>query len=282
MISIRIPEEMRETYDRLRGAIEPYRRLAVAFSGGVDSTLLLHVAQKVLGRENAMGIMATGQMLTPREYNKAQDIAEKFDFNLHVFEFSEYEVEGFTDNTVDRCYLCKSNLFTQLIRIAKSQGFDTQADGSTLEDETDDYRPGMIALRELGVVSPLKDIGLRKREIRTISHALGLPNWNKPSGACLATRFPYGTQIRPVRVKQVAEAEAFLYDLGFNAIRVRWYDGLARIEVGPDEIDRLCSPEVRNKVHKALVGFGFCHVAADLKGYRTGSLNEGLDLPQNG
>ena len=270
--------ELKACYDGLLERLREHERLAVAYSGGVDSTLLLFAATEALGSENALGIIAASETLTSEEFGAARELADEAGLRLRVVEYSEIGIDGYSENPVDRCYYCKQELFGRLSEIARAEGIETLADGSSYEDLTDDYRPGMRAARELGVVSPLKDLKLRKDQIRALARALGLPNWDKPSAACLASRFPYGTRITRERLDQVADAERQLRERGFSQLRVRWHDGVARIEVPPADIERFADAGLRDEVVATFKAAGFRYVALDLQGYRTGSLNEGLGL----
>ena len=276
-----LPKDLREKYDALLDRLRTYGRLAVAFSGGVDSSLLLRAVCEAVGRDNALGIIASSETLTRAEFDAACALARAQGFPLRVVEYSELGIANYSRNPVDRCYFCKKELFARLREAAREQGIETLADGSSHEDLTDDYRPGMRAARELGVVSPLMDLGFRKDEIRALARAFGLPNWNKPSAACLSSRFPYGTPITREGLEQVARAEAFLLDRGFSQVRVRRHENIARIELAPAEIPRLADPALRAAIVEAFKEIGFRYVALDLQGYRTGSLNEGLDLTPN-
>ncbi|MBN1865868.1 ATP-dependent sacrificial sulfur transferase LarE [Candidatus Sumerlaeota bacterium] len=271
-------DEVHAKWDALLDNLRGYGRLAVAYSGGVDSALLLHAATEALGRENAVGVLASSETITPAEFEKARALARERQWPLEILEYSELDISGYSDNPVDRCYHCKKELFGRIRQAVREQGFEVLADGSSHEDLTDDYRPGMKALRELGVVSPLMELGFRKDDIRAISRAQGLPNWNKPSAACLASRFPYGTTITRQGLDQVARAEAFLRERGFTQVRVRWHESVARIELLPAEIPRLLDSAMREEVTRALKEIGFRYATLDLQGYRTGSLNEGLGL----
>jgi uncharacterized protein len=212
---------------------------------------------------------------------QARALGEEHGFRLQIVEYSELGIGGYSQNPVNRCYFCKKELFGRLGDVAREAGMETLADGSSFEDYTDDYRPGMKAARELGVVRPLMDLQFRKEEIRALAKAFGLPNWNKPSAACLASRFPYGTTITREGLDQVARAEAFLRERGFTQVRVRWHETIARIELTAPEIARMAEPGLRDAVVKAFKEIGFRYVTLDLQGYRTGSLNEGLNLAPN-
>jgi len=237
---------------------------------------LLYAAREALGAGNVLGIIASSETLTRNEFDAACALAQQQGFPLRVVEYSELGIEGYSRNPIDRCYFCKRELFGRLQELAREERIATLADGSSHEDLTDDYRPGMRAARELGIVSPLMDLGFRKDEIRALARAFGLPNWNKPSAACLSSRFPYGTAITREGLDQVAQAEALLRERGFGQVRVRWHETIARIELTPDEIPRFADPDLRKAVVDALKALGFRYVTLDLQGYRTGSLNEGL------
>ncbi len=269
--------EQAEKLCRLKEVIENYGSLLVAFSGGGDSTLLLRVAHEVLG-ERAMAVTARSETYPSREYAEAEKIAKDFGVRHLTIDTSELSIEGFSSNPPDRCYFCKAELFEKLLEVAREHGIPYVADGANLDD-ADDHRPGMQAAAELGIVSPLKEAGLRKSDIREISKALGLSTWNKPSFACLASRFPYGEEITPEKLSMVDAAETFLRSLGFRQVRVRHHESLARIEVSPEEIDKFFDRSLRERVCSELKEIGYVYVSLDLTGYRTGSLNEVLPRP---
>lgn len=276
-----ISPDLSQKYEDLLAYLRTFKRLAVAFSGGVDSTFLLKAAMQALGRENVLGIIARSETLTPDEFERAAALAREQDFPVVTVEYSEIGIAGYSQNSVDRCYFCKKELFGRLQEVAREHGIDTLADGSSFEDFSTDYRPGMRAAREIGIVSPLLDKKFAKQEIRDLARGFGLPNWNKPSAACLASRFPYGTPITREGIEQVAGAEALLKAYGFTQVRVRHHDKMARIEVLPDEMHLLMVDDVRTAVVEEFKKIGFRYVTLDLQGYRTGSLNEGLNLPAN-
>jgi pyridinium-3,5-biscarboxylic acid mononucleotide sulfurtransferase len=273
--------ELRAKYKDLLAYLRTFRRLAVAYSGGVDSTFLLKAAKEALRRENVLGIIARSETLTPDEFEKASTLARELNFPIVAVEYSEIGIAGYSQNPVDRCYFCKKELFGRLKEVAREHGIETLADGSSFEDFSTDYRPGMRAAREIGIVSPLLDKEFAKQEIRDLARSFGLPNWNKPSAACLASRFPYGTPITREGIEQVAGAEALLKVYGFTQVRVRYYDKMARIEILPAEMHMLMVDDVRAAVVEEFKRIGFRYVTLDLQGYRTGSLNEGLNLPGN-
>jgi len=261
-------------YDRLRDSLAGYGSLLVAYSGGLDSSLLLKVSHDVLG-DRVLAVTALSPTYPGQERAAAEELAKGLGVRLVTVETDELQIVGFADNPPERCYFCKSELFGQLQAIARDEGIAYVADGSNADD-VDDYRPGMQAACELGVVSPLKEAGLTKEDIRTLSKRLGLPTWDKPSSACLASRFPYGEAITREKLAMVEAAESFLGELGFRQVRVRHHGTIARIEVAPGAIERLASPAVRAQVVHRLTEIGYDYVTLDCRGYRTGSMNEVL------
>ncbi len=246
--------------------------LAVAFSGGVDSTFLLKVAADVLG-DKVIAVTARSSVYPERELREAEDFAGKLGVKYIVIVSDELEIGGFSENPVNRCYICKLELFKKIKEVANHYGITYVADGSNADD-TGDYRPGMKALRELDIVSPLLQALMTKEDIRFLSKEMGLPTWNKQTFACLASRFPYGQKITAEKLEMLDRAEQFLLDLGFNQIRVRHHGDLARIEAGPGELKRFFLEDLMEPVYKELKKIGFTYVSLDMKGYRTGSMNE--------
>ena len=267
-------DSLHTKYDALRSRLTELGSLAVAFSGGVDSTFLLQVAHDVLG-DRALAVTAAPPFVPIREQKEASDFCREAGIRQIVIPPEELDIDGIRHNPPDRCYHCKHMIFGRIIEAAEQNGIHHVAEGSNTDD-TGDYRPGMRAIRELGVLSPLLDAGLSKSDIRALSKELELPTWDKPSFACLASRFVYGEAITDERLSMVDRAEQLLLDLGFRQFRVRIHGDLARIEILPDDFDRIMTSAVREQIAAALKEYGFSYVTLDLSGYRTGSMNEVL------
>ena len=258
--------------NHLEAFFQKVGKIAIAFSGGVDSTFLLKVAHDTLG-ENALALTVSSRVFPERELKEAEAFCEKEGIRQIVIGFDELEVEGFKDNPPNRCYVCKKALFQKMKATAEKEGFSFVAEGSNMDD-LGDYRPGLKAVAELGILSPLREAGLYKKEIRSLSKELHLPTWEKPSFACLASRFVYGETITKEKLSMVEKAEQRLLDMGFSQMRVRIHGNMARIEVPPKDISRFMETETREAIVSSFREYGFSYVSLDLEGYRTGSMNE--------
>jgi len=268
---------LHQKLDELKSYLRSLESVAVAFSGGVDSTFLLKMAHDEL-KDKAIAVTARSSSFPERELNEAMQFAKTEGITHIVFDSEELDIEGFRKNPVNRCYLCKKELFGKIKEIAEQHGSKFMAEGSNIDDNKD-YRPGLAAVKELGVKSPLREAGLSKEEIRLLSKEMGLPTWNKQSFACLSSRFVYGETISKEKLKAVDLAEQLLLDMGFSQVRVRVHGNSARIEILPHEFSKLLDLPARKEVYSKLKEFGFTHVSLDLLGYRTGSMNEGEVFP---
>jgi uncharacterized protein len=255
---------------------------AVSFSGGVDSTLMTYAAAEALGREHVLAVTARSASFPERELKEAAAFCAEHGIRHEIIDSEELDIEGFSQNPPNRCYLCKHELFTKIGVLAAQNGFSVVLEGSNADD-AGDYRPGMQAVAELGVKSPLREAGLDKEDIRAISKALGLKTWDKQSFACLSSRFVYGEDITPEKLGMVDKAEQYLLDRGFRFVRVRVHGQahwIARIEVLPEEIPKLTAADSFAEVHRTLKALGFAYVTVDLGGYRTGSMNDTLEAAE--
>jgi uncharacterized protein len=263
-------------YNKLQQIIADLGSIVIGFSGGVDSTLLSKVSYDVLG-DDALALTANAPIYAEQEIEQAKKMAQEIGINHQVVSI-EGDLMGLVrSNPTDRCYHCKSKIFSQVKDFA---GARPVADGTNVDD-LGDYRPGLKAIEELEVHSPLKEAGLNKAEIRKLSKKLGLSSWDDPSLTCLATRFPYGEEITEEKLEMLEEAEIYLYNLGFEQLRVRYHGDLARIEVAPEERDKFFALDKLDEINQKLQDLGFDYVTMDLEGYQTGKMNKTIDEQQN-
>lgn len=275
-----ISENTLAKYEKLKSIIKDCGKIAIAFSGGVDSTFLTKVAKDVLG-ENAVAVTISSILVTDDELKEADDFCKAENIEHLIYNADVLSIPGFEDNPPDRCYICKKAIFTNVKNLVGERGISVIAEGTNVDDDGD-YRPGMRAIKELGVRSPLKEAGLTKAEIRELSCMLGLKTWNKPSCACLASRFAYGEVINKDKLDMIYSAECYIRSLGFEQFRVRLQDGIARIELRPADIQKFIENGIKDKVSEKLHALGFKYVSLDLDGYRLGSMNEVLNRQERG
>ncbi|MGD0232508.1 MAG: ATP-dependent sacrificial sulfur transferase LarE [Syntrophorhabdales bacterium] len=271
--------DVHRKYGKLTALLQALGPVVVCYSGGVDSTLLLKAALDALGKDRVLALIARSETYPEREIAEAVAFATSAGAPYEVIETDEMGDDCFLSNTSERCYHCKHHLFATALDIAARRGFDHVVEGSNVDDQ-DDYRPGRRAGKELRIESPLLEAGLTKVEIRQISEELGLPTHRKPSLACLASRIPYGTRIEAEVLRRIERSEEFLRGLGVGQVRVRYHGQVARIEVPEEDFDKVM--ESRDAIADALNKAGFLYVTLDLKGYRTGSMNEALVGPTPG
>ena len=261
-----------EKYENLKKYLQELGSVAVAFSSGVDSTFLLKTAHDVLG-DKAIAITASSNLFPQRELKESSAFCKAENIRQVIFNVDELAIEGFKNNPKNRCYLCKHTLFTKIKEIAAKNKLAFVAEGSNMDDNGD-YRPGLQAIAELDIKSPLRHAELYKQEIRELSKELGLPTWDKPSFACLASRFVYGETISEEKLNMVDRAEDLLRSKGFKQFRVRIHDTIARIEILPSEFEKIMQSDIRQDIVQKFKEYGFKYVSLDLQGYRTGSMNE--------
>lgn len=258
--------DLREYFKRLGSA-------AIAFSGGVDSTFMLSVAVDVLSKEKVLAITALSAFFTKREKSETDNFCRQNGISHIFLPVDILQIDGVAQNPENRCYLCKRALFERMKRTAAENGFADVCEGSNADDAFD-YRPGMKAVEELGIKSPLRSVGLTKREIRVLSKEMNLPTWDKPSFACLASRFAYGEEITTEKLDAIEKAEALLLSLGFTQRRVRLHGKIARIEILQQEFEKIINPDIRTRICEEFSALGFSYTTIDLKGFRSGSMNE--------
>ncbi len=262
-----------QKHDKLVSILQDMKKVVVAFSGGVDSTFLLQVAVNTLGAHNVLAITADSETYPSSELEEARRLADHIGARHQVIETSELAIPGYTENDKNRCYFCKNSLFDHLVPIMKEKGYDNIVYG-VIADDMSEYRPGMKAAKEQGVRGPLAEADLYKEEIRELSKRVGLPTWDKPSFACLSSRIAYGETITKEKLTKVEKSEAFLKTIGLRQVRVRTHDNIARIEVEPQDMQKLLSNHQR--VTEKLQSYGYKFVTMDLVGYKSGSMNQAL------
>ena len=269
-----VTEQVAERLAELEAMVKPYGSALVAFSGGVDSSLALAVAARALPEGKVLAVTSNNETYLPSELDLASGFADSLGVEHLVVDTRELDNPDYAKNPTNRCYFCKSTLYSDLDALAKERGYACVIDGANKDDEGD-YRPGRKAARELGVLSLLSQAGVGKDEVRALAKHLGLPSWDKPALACLSSRFPYGQEITPEKLRQVTLAEEFLRAEGFRQVRVRHHGDIARLEVGPQELERAF--EMREEISTELRDAGFLYVTLDLGGYKSGSLNAVLE-----
>ncbi len=264
--------EINKKLDNLKSRLLELESVAIAYSGGVDSNFLLKVAKDTLG-DKVIAVTLHAMMHSDREIEEAINYAKEFQVNHIVVNIDNFKVEKFIENNIDRCYHCKREVFNTVKEVAKKHNIKYVLDGTNLDD-LGDFRPGLKALEELNIISPLKESKLTKEDIRILSKEMNLNTYNKPAFACLATRIPYGTKITKDLLKKIEKSEEYLVSIGFKQFRVRAHNDIARIEVGKNEIHKFFNKDLLNKTDKKLKEIGFKYVTLDMAGYEMGSMNK--------
>ncbi len=267
-----LPIGFEEKYKNLVQMFSDMKSVMICFSGGVDSSLLLKAAKDGAG-DGAAAVTVISEVMPENDLSDVADICNELKIKHYVIREEVLNIKGFRNNPPDRCYICKKEIFGKVMKLAIDEGYDYVVEGSNADD-LNDYRPGMKAVSELGIKSPLKDCGLTKDEIRLLLKQFGIRSWNKPSCACLASRFTYGEEITSEKLRSVARAEKLLFENGFIQNRVRVQGRTARIEVPVEDFHKLMENEVRERLERELKLMGFSYVTLDLSGYRSGSMNE--------
>ena len=262
---------LEEKVNKLRKILKSFKSVSIAYSGGVDSTFLLAIAKEVLGK-NVLAITAASPMIPTFEIKEAKIIARKLKVKHILLKTSPLENPALKYNPKDRCYICKKSLFIKFLNLTDKHSYPYLADGTNFDD-LKSSRPGLKALSELGIRSPLAEAGLTKGDIRKYSKIMGLPTWDSPALACLATRIPYGEEITEPKLNQIDQAEDFIRSLGFKQVRVRYHFSIARIEIDPEAISNIIEPSMSKKVVERLKAIGFDHIVIDLEGYRSDTMD---------
>lgn len=272
-----ITPELQIKYDLMKDLIRSLRRVIVAFSAGVDSTFLLKVSADTVGPNNVLAATAISDSLARSEYDEAVKVTKNWGVEHRLIDTDEFKDPNYVANPANRCYYCRSALYARLKPILAAEGYEAILNGINADD-LGDFRPGIQAAKESGVRAPCAEAGLTKIDIRILSAHLGLPTFDKPASPCLASRIAYGEEITPAKLKMVEQAELFLRSLGLRECRVRHHNGLARIELTADRITEFMRPEMRERIDRELRKIGYVYVSMDLRGFRSGSMNEALTL----
>lgn len=270
-------DSLDQKFEQMKEILRSLKRVAVAFSAGVDSTFVLKVAIDTLGPENVVAVTARSDSLARAEFDEACALADKMGAEHVVIETEEFKDPNYLSNPVNRCYFCKSELYGKLDGFITERGLAAAVNGINADDYGD-FRPGIQAGKEHGVRAPAAEAGLTKDDIRVLSERFGLPTYDKPASPCLSSRVQYGEAITPEKLKQIERSEAFLHSLGFRECRVRHHNNMARVELPADRLDEALRPEVRTRIDNALREFGYAYVAIDLRGFRSGSMNEVISV----
>ena len=270
-------DELQTKYEELCQTVRSLGRVVVAFSAGVDSTLMLKVALEVLGADDVVAATGDSDSLARAEFEEARTLAEQLGARHVIIKTDEFDNDDYLANPTNRCYYCKTTLYTHLSKYITDNGFDVIVNGINVDDYGD-WRPGIAAADEHRVRAPLAEAGITKQEVRQLSEWFGLPTADKPASPCLSSRVQYGEEITPEKLRMIEQAESFLKSLGFRECRVRHHHNLARVEVPPDEIAKLADPELRARIDACFRELGYNYVTLDLRGFRSGSMNEVIPL----